>query len=206
MIAITSFLPTALATPVLRRGRTRRSDLEQRGARKTRDGVSGLPTSLLCETHSSGATRREESLPRTTTTTSFTSPVRIIVVRLVVGDSGLTTPVGLDVIDLGVSGSWVVDIGYVLTGRRVGRVVVVRSAVGDVFLAPPVGVDRVDVPVLSVVARIGYLGAAGSVVGLVVIRTVGVGDVFLAPPVGVDRVDVPVLSVVARIGYLGAAR
>src|SRR5688500_6251560 len=53
--------------------------------------------------------------------TSFTSPVWIPVVCLVVGDSGLTTPVGLDLVDLGVSGSGVVDIGYLLTGRRVGR-------------------------------------------------------------------------------------
>jgi hypothetical protein len=139
-------------------------------------------------------------------TTSFTPPVRIKVVCIVVGDVFPTTPVGFDVIDLGVAGSGVVDIGYLLTGRRVGRLDVIRIVVGDVFPAPPVGVDGVDVPVVSVVARISYLGAAGSVVGLVVIRTVVVGDVFPAPPVGVDRVDIPVVSVLARIGYLLAAR
>src|SRR5215211_1923904 len=139
-------------------------------------------------------------------TTSFTPPVRIKVGRIVVGDAFPAPPVGLDVIDLGVSGSGVVDIGYVLTGRRVGRLEVIRIVVGDFFPAPPVGVDRVDLPVVSVVARISYLGAAGSVVGLVVIRTVVVGDVFPAPSVGIDRIDVPVVSVLARIGYLGAAR
>ena len=65
--------------------------------------------SLPCDTHSSGATRREQSL--------LTPPVGIIVVRIVVGYSGPTTSVGLDVIDLGVSGSGIVDIGYGLTGR-----------------------------------------------------------------------------------------
>jgi hypothetical protein len=37
----------------------------------TRDGISGLQISLLCETHSSGATRREKSL-------LLTAPVRLI--------------------------------------------------------------------------------------------------------------------------------
>jgi hypothetical protein len=97
---------------------------------------------------------RNRHLGRLPTTGSFTSPVRIIVVRIVVGDSGITTPVGVDVIDLGVSGSGVVEIGYALTGRRVGRVKVVRIVVGDFELASPVGVDRVDLPV-SVPAPIG---------------------------------------------------
>jgi len=115
-------------------------------------------------------------------TTSLTPPVRIKVVCVVVGNVFPTTPVGFDVIDLGVSGSGVVDIGYVLTGRRVGRLDVIRIVVGDVFPASPVRVDGVDVPVLSVVSRVGYLGAAGSVVGLVVICPVVVGNVFPAPP------------------------
>ena len=67
----------------------------------------------LCETHSSGATRKEESL--------LSAPVRIIVVSSVVGDWALTTPVGADCIDFSVGCSGVVDIGYLLTGRRVGR-------------------------------------------------------------------------------------
>ena len=112
-------------------GRRRQSNLQQRGARRTRDGTSGLQISLLCETHSSGATRREQSL--------LTPPVRIMVVRIVVGDSGPATPVRLNVIDLGVSGSGVVDIGYLLTGRRVGRLEVIRIVVGEVFPAPPLG-------------------------------------------------------------------
>ena len=72
----------------------------------TRDGASGLPTSLLCETHSSGATRREKSL--------LTAPVRIDVPISVVGDLLPTTPAWLDRPDLTV-GSGVVDIGYPLT-------------------------------------------------------------------------------------------
>jgi hypothetical protein len=57
----------------------------------------------------------------------------------VVGDWGPTTPVGLDVIDLGVSGSGVVDIGYALAGRRVGRLDVICFVFGDVEPAPPPG-------------------------------------------------------------------
>jgi hypothetical protein len=85
--------------------------------------------SLLCETHSSGATRREQSL--------FTAPVRIEVVPIVGGDWGPATPVGLDVMDLCVSGSGIVDIGYALAGRRVGRLYVICVVVGDVLPAPP---------------------------------------------------------------------
>jgi hypothetical protein len=187
-----------------RRGRTRRSNLEQRGARNTRDGASGLPPSVLCETHSSGTTRREESLPRLTS--SFTCPVRIPVLRIVVGDSGIATPVGVDVIDLGVSGSWVVDIGYLLAIRRVVRLVVVRSVLGDVDPASPVEVGGVDLPVASVPARIGYL-LAGRRVGRLPVAFLVVGDSDDAPPVGVDGVDLFVVSVVARIVYLaGLAR
>ncbi len=39
-----------------------------------RDGTSGLQISLLCETHSSGATRKEQSLPRTTTYNRLYTP------------------------------------------------------------------------------------------------------------------------------------
>src|SRR5688572_4515843 len=128
---------------------------EGREARKPRDGASGLQISLLCETHFSDATRREESL---LPASSFTCPVRIIVLRIVAGDWGPTTPVGVDVIDLSVSGCGVVDIGYLLAIRRVGRVVVVRSVLGDVELASAVGVDRVDLPVAGCgVVAIGYL-------------------------------------------------
>ena len=72
----------------------------------TRNGTSGLQISLLCETHSSGATRREKSL--------LTAPVRIDVVISVVGNLLPTTPAWLDRPDLTV-GSGVVDIGYPLT-------------------------------------------------------------------------------------------
>jgi len=72
----------------------------------TRDGASGLQISLLCETYSSGATRREKSL--------LTAPVRIAVVISVVGDLEPTTPAGFDRPDLTVA-SGVVDIGNLLT-------------------------------------------------------------------------------------------
>jgi len=72
----------------------------------TRGGTSGLQISLLCETHSSGATRREKSL--------LTAPVRIGVVSSVVGDLLPTTPAGLDRPDLTV-GSGRVYVGYALT-------------------------------------------------------------------------------------------
>src|SRR5829696_5560662 len=110
-------------------------------------GASGLPTSLLCETHSSGATRGEQSL--------LTAPVRIAIVISVVGDFLPTTPVGLDRPDLTVA-SGVVDIGYPLTRRRVGGVGVVRGVVGDWSPATPVGLDGIDlVTVGSALARIG---------------------------------------------------
>jgi hypothetical protein len=84
----------------------RQSNLQQRGARNTRNDASGLPISLLCETHSSGATRSEKSL--------LTPPVRIKVGRDVVDDLVLTLPVWFDRVDLTV-GSGVVDKGYALT-------------------------------------------------------------------------------------------
>ena len=80
----------------------RQSNLQQGRARRMRDGSSGLQTSLYCETHSSGSTRREKSL--------LTAPVRIAVVISVVGDLLPTTPAGLDRPDLTVA-SGVVDIG-----------------------------------------------------------------------------------------------
>ena len=65
-------------------------------------------------------------------------PVRIVVVRGVVGDWELASPIGADRIDLRVGcGSGVVDIGYPLTGRRVVRVIVGRGVVGELALAPP---------------------------------------------------------------------
>ena len=91
--------------------------------------------SLLCETHSSGATRSEKSL--------LTPPVRIKVGRGVVDDLVLTTSVWFDRVDLTV-GSGVVDIGYALTGRRVGRVGVARIVVGELALTSPAGVYSVD--------------------------------------------------------------
>ena len=101
----------------------------------------------------------------------MSAPVRIIVVSTVVGDWGPTTPAGCDRIDLSVGSGCLVDIGYLLTGRRVGRVVVVRSVVGELFLASPVGFDSVDLFVGSGFGVVGicYPLAVGSVVGVVVI-------------------------------------
>jgi len=87
-------------------GHSRQACPQQRGARNTRDGASGLPTSLLCKTHFPGATRREKWL--------LTAPVGPVVVISVVGDLVPATPVGLDRPDL-VVGSGVVDKGYLLT-------------------------------------------------------------------------------------------
>ena len=78
----------------------------------TRDGTSRLQISLLDETHSSGATRREQSL--------LAAPVRIAVVISIVGDLLPASPAGLDRPDLTV-GSGRVYVGYALTGRREGR-------------------------------------------------------------------------------------
>jgi hypothetical protein len=126
---------------------------------------------LLCETHSSGAIRREQSL--------FTAPVRLLVVMSVVGDLEPTTPVGLDRPDLTL-GSGVIDKGYPLTGRRVGRVLVVRGVIGDWLPASPIDLDCVDLIVVSVVARICYLLTAWRVGRLLIGRGV-VGEGFLAP-------------------------
>src|SRR5215208_3539970 len=65
----------------------------------------------ICETHSSGATRWEQSL--------LTAPVRIAVQSSVVGDWEPTTSAGFDRVDLGVGSGDVVAISYALTGRRV---------------------------------------------------------------------------------------
>jgi hypothetical protein len=65
---------------------------------------------LLCAIHSSGPTRREQSL--------LTPPVRIVIGRGVVGDSVLTTPVGFDSIDLGVV-SVISRIGYLAVRARI---------------------------------------------------------------------------------------
>jgi hypothetical protein len=62
----------------------------------------------LCETRSSGATRREQSL-------LLSAPVRIAVVISVVGDLLPTTPARVDRPDLTVGSGDVVDIGYLLT-------------------------------------------------------------------------------------------
>src|SRR5215211_5961490 len=109
----------------------------------TRDGASGLPTSLLCETHSSGATRREKP-------PLLTAPVRLKVSSTVVGNWGPTTPAGLDRVDFIVVSVVALE-GYLLTAWRVGRVAVVRGVVGELFLAPSVSLDGVDLKVVSVV-------------------------------------------------------
>jgi hypothetical protein len=71
----------------------------------------------------------------------------------IVGDSVLTTPFGFDRPDLGVGcGSGDVDIGYFLTGRRVGRVEVVRGIFGDVEPVSPANLDGVDLKVVFVPA------------------------------------------------------
>jgi hypothetical protein len=73
-------------------GRSRQVCPQQRGARMACDGTSGLQISLLSETHSSGATRREKPL-------LLTAPVRLKVPSTVVGDWGPTTSAGVDRVD-----------------------------------------------------------------------------------------------------------
>ena len=63
---------------------------------------SGLSTSLLREITPPALPEGRNRYPASS---SFTRPVRIPVIRGVVGDSGLTTPVGVDIIDLVVAGS-----------------------------------------------------------------------------------------------------
>jgi len=93
-------------------------------------------------------------------------PVRIAVVISVVGDSVLATPFGFDRPDLPVLfGSGDVDIGYFITGRRVGRVEVFRGIFGDVEPVSPADLDRVDLFVGESVVGVGYPLAVGTVVG-----------------------------------------
>src|SRR5918993_322776 len=101
----------------------------------TLDGTSGLQISLLDETHSSGATRREQSL--------LAAPARIAVVISVVGDLLPASSTGLDRPDLFVAFDEGVSVGYAFaTGTVVGRVVV-RGVIGDWLLASS-GIDGVD--------------------------------------------------------------
>src|SRR5215213_1071401 len=136
--------------------RTRQSNLQpKRSPDDARWRLRALELFTFYEPHSCGAIRREQSL--------LTAPVRIIVVISVVGDLLPTSPVGLDRPDLSVA-SGVVDKGYPLTRRRVGRVLVVRGVVGDWLPATPIGLDRVDLFVASGdEVSIGYAFAAGSV-------------------------------------------
>ena len=84
------------------------------GVRSTKRGpeyarwwrLRALDLFTLCETRSSGATRREKSL--------LTAPEGPVVVISVVGDLLPTTPVGFDRPNLTV-GCGVVDVGYLLT-------------------------------------------------------------------------------------------
>ena len=100
----------------------------------------------------------------------MTPPVRTAVVTSAVGDSVLTPPFGFDRPDLGVvCGSGDIDIGYFLTGRRVGRVEVLRGIFGDVEPVSPADLDRVDLCVGESVVGIGYPLAVGTVVGEAVV-------------------------------------
>src|SRR5918993_1130851 len=152
----------------------------KRSPENARWRLRALVLFAFCETHSSGVTRREQSL--------LTAPVRIAVVSSVVGDLEPASPVGLDRPDLTVGSGDVVFIGYLLTGRRVGRVVVVGGVVGDLEPVSPVGLDRVDLFVVSGVVGKCYPLAVGSVVGVVVVRGV-VSDWLPASPADIDRVD-----------------
>src|SRR5215212_4833819 len=158
--------------------------------RGKKEGRSDYASALenLCETYSLLRTypEGEQSL--------LTPPVRIVVVRGVVGDRPLTPTVYADRVDLGVDpGSGVGVIGYALTGRRVGRVIVVRGVVGEWALAPTAHVDGVDLGVGSGPGEvgIGYALAVGGVVGVVVLRGV-VGDVEPTPAAHVDGEDLSV--------------
>ena len=155
----------------------------------TRDGASGLPISLLWETHSSGATRREQSL--------LTAPVRLKVVRTVVGDVESASPIGFDRIDLSVgSGSGLVGIGYPIATGTVVRVVVLRRVVGDVEPAPSADLDGID---LGVGGCSGFFVAlisdalATRRVGWIRVFRIVVGDVKLVPTAGLDGVDLVVV-------------
>src|SRR5215217_1109830 len=119
-------------------GRSRQAWPQQSGAQKTRWHLRAPDFLTLCETHSSAATRRDKSL--------LTAPVRLIVACTVVGDVESASPIGADRIDLFVgSGSGVVFISYLLTGREV----VVLRVVGDVEPAPTADLDGVDLFVAS---------------------------------------------------------
>src|SRR5688572_731490 len=97
------------------------------------------------------------------------------VVRNVVGELDLTSPVNVNRVDLVVL-SVEARIGYLLAIGRVGRPTIVRSVVGefDWKSIPSAGVDGVDlgVTVGSVRAMVGYLLAIGRVVGTGVARSV----------------------------------
>jgi hypothetical protein len=80
-----------------------------------------------------------------------------VVVRGVVGDWLLASSSGIDGVDLVVTvGSVLARIGYLLTGRRVGRLIVARRVVGELFLAPTAGIDCIDLFVVSVVFSEGW--------------------------------------------------
>src|ERR687897_824186 len=94
----------------------------KRSPENARWRLRALDLFAFCETHSSGVTRREQSL--------LTTPVRIAVVISVVGDLEPVSPVGLDRVDLFVV-SGVVGKCYPLAVGSVVGVVVVRGVVSD---------------------------------------------------------------------------
>jgi hypothetical protein len=84
-------------------------------------------------------------------------PVRLVVVRGVVGNRALAPAAYVDGVDLIVdSGSGVALISDLLAAGRVGGIVVARGVVGDVAFVPSARVDGVDLGVVPVVAPIRY--------------------------------------------------
>src|SRR5918995_631244 len=99
-------------------------------------GPPGSDLFTLCETHSSGATRREKSL--------LTAPVRIDVPISVVGDWLPASPTWFDRPDLVVASGDRVGIGYPLAIGSVVGEVVLRRVVGDWLLTSSASIYGVD--------------------------------------------------------------
>src|SRR5215204_6446861 len=187
-----------------RRGhrRRRQSYLQQRGARNTLDGASGLSSVSIKRYGGTPSPNQPEMEGGACLLTA--APGRRIVARAIVGKFDLTSSAGVDGVDLVVTvGSVLARVGYPLAAGRVGRVVLLRSVVGNFELTSSTWFDGVDLEVTvgSVLARVDYLFAAGRVGWRVVVRAV-VGEFDLTPTAGLDGVDLGVVAVVALIGYL----
>src|SRR5829696_4738968 len=193
-----------------RRGhrRRRQSYLQQRGARNTLDGASGLSSVSIKRYGGTPSPNQPEMEGGASLLTA--PPGRRIVARAIVGNFDLTSSTGVDGVDLVVTvGCVPARVGYSFAAGRVGKPAdVVRAVVGDVELSSSAGFDGVDLPVSvgSVLARVGYPLAAGRVGRVVLLRSV-VGNFDFTSSTSVDGVDLEVTvgSVLARVDYLFAA-